>query len=289
VLMRILESAPSRYDLGIRLLTFGAVERVYDRLDARIAPGDRVLGPRCAARSSRLEHGLDQMWARLGDRAPQLAHHGVRVLGTHGGDAHALASPTQSTVGSPRSVDPRAAGPGSPKSARISRPGMGRRGREQLAVEPLVACGSWLAKTTCPSPSSPVTNPDGTSADRKGSAARSGPWNRSTGTPFGSSTQHALYAAGTREVVARVRRRKPGPTQLFRQAAQRCLVVHLEAGVHEIVTRTRVDHDALRLVVDPQGEAAVRASPGHEQAEHIDRESLPGRDVADLEAQVPES
>jgi demethylmenaquinone methyltransferase/2-methoxy-6-polyprenyl-1,4-benzoquinol methylase len=43
VLMRLLESAPSRYDRGIRLLTLGRVERTYDRLAAYIQPGWQVL------------------------------------------------------------------------------------------------------------------------------------------------------------------------------------------------------------------------------------------------------
>jgi ubiquinone/menaquinone biosynthesis C-methylase UbiE len=47
VLMRILESAPRRYDLGIRLLTFGSVGRSYDRLVSHIAPGQRVLDIGC--------------------------------------------------------------------------------------------------------------------------------------------------------------------------------------------------------------------------------------------------
>ncbi len=41
--MRVLESAPSRYDWGIRLLTLGQQERTYDRLAAQIKPGWRVL------------------------------------------------------------------------------------------------------------------------------------------------------------------------------------------------------------------------------------------------------
>jgi ubiquinone/menaquinone biosynthesis C-methylase UbiE len=47
VLMRILESAPDRYDLGIRLLTLGSVGRAYDRLVTNIAPGERVLDIGC--------------------------------------------------------------------------------------------------------------------------------------------------------------------------------------------------------------------------------------------------
>jgi ubiquinone/menaquinone biosynthesis C-methylase UbiE len=43
VLMRVLESAPSRYDRGIRLLTLGQVDQAYERLVAPIEPGWRVL------------------------------------------------------------------------------------------------------------------------------------------------------------------------------------------------------------------------------------------------------
>lgn len=43
VLMRVLESAPTRYDRSIRFLTLGRVERAYDRLAAQIEPGWRVL------------------------------------------------------------------------------------------------------------------------------------------------------------------------------------------------------------------------------------------------------
>lgn len=47
VLMKVLESAPSRYDRGIRLLTLGAVDRAYDRLAVCIEPGQRVLDLGC--------------------------------------------------------------------------------------------------------------------------------------------------------------------------------------------------------------------------------------------------
>jgi len=45
--MRILESAPRRYDLGIRLLTLGRVDRAYDRLASHIERGHRVLDVGC--------------------------------------------------------------------------------------------------------------------------------------------------------------------------------------------------------------------------------------------------
>jgi ubiquinone/menaquinone biosynthesis C-methylase UbiE len=43
ILMRVLESTPTRYDLGIQFLTLGQVARGYDRLAAWIEPGWRVL------------------------------------------------------------------------------------------------------------------------------------------------------------------------------------------------------------------------------------------------------
>jgi demethylmenaquinone methyltransferase/2-methoxy-6-polyprenyl-1,4-benzoquinol methylase len=47
VLMRILESAPHRYELGIRLLTLGQVDRAYDGLAGHIQAGERVLDIGC--------------------------------------------------------------------------------------------------------------------------------------------------------------------------------------------------------------------------------------------------
>ena len=47
VLMKILESAPSRYDWGIRLLTLGRLDKIYDRLASRIKKGQKVLDLGC--------------------------------------------------------------------------------------------------------------------------------------------------------------------------------------------------------------------------------------------------
>ncbi len=47
VLMRILESAPWRYDRWIRILTLGRLDRAYDRLASHIGEGDRVLDLGC--------------------------------------------------------------------------------------------------------------------------------------------------------------------------------------------------------------------------------------------------
>lgn len=45
--MKILESAPSRYDRGIRILTLGRLDKVYDRLTSHIKSGERVLDIGC--------------------------------------------------------------------------------------------------------------------------------------------------------------------------------------------------------------------------------------------------
>ena len=47
VLMRILESAPRRYELGIRLLTLGRLDQAYDRLASYIERGQQVLDMGC--------------------------------------------------------------------------------------------------------------------------------------------------------------------------------------------------------------------------------------------------
>jgi ubiquinone/menaquinone biosynthesis C-methylase UbiE len=47
VLMRILESAPSRYDRGLRILTWGRLDEIYDRLATHVESGGRVLDLGC--------------------------------------------------------------------------------------------------------------------------------------------------------------------------------------------------------------------------------------------------
>jgi ubiquinone/menaquinone biosynthesis C-methylase UbiE len=47
VLMRILESAPRRYELGIRFLTLGRLDQAYDRLVGHIKRGQQVLDIGC--------------------------------------------------------------------------------------------------------------------------------------------------------------------------------------------------------------------------------------------------
>ncbi len=51
VLMRLLESAPRRYDLGIRLLSLGRLDGVHERMAEHVSPGDRVLELGCGTGS----------------------------------------------------------------------------------------------------------------------------------------------------------------------------------------------------------------------------------------------
>lgn len=47
VFMKVLESAPERYDQGMQLLTLGRLERVHASVASRLKPGDQVLDVGC--------------------------------------------------------------------------------------------------------------------------------------------------------------------------------------------------------------------------------------------------
>ncbi len=67
ILMKILESAPGRYDRGIRIITLGRLDKTYDRLVSHIKEGQRVLDIGCgtgaltlkAARKNAKVKGID--------------------------------------------------------------------------------------------------------------------------------------------------------------------------------------------------------------------------------------
>lgn len=101
VLMKILESAPSRYDRGINIITLGRLNRVYDRLVSYIKKDQHVLDIGCgtgaltlrAARKGAFVKGIDvnpQMLEIAMQRAKQInvienvtfAEMGVAELGS---------------------------------------------------------------------------------------------------------------------------------------------------------------------------------------------------------------
>ncbi len=47
VFMKILESVPSGYEKGIRILTLGKLDKAYDGLTSHIKKGQKVLDPGC--------------------------------------------------------------------------------------------------------------------------------------------------------------------------------------------------------------------------------------------------
>ena len=59
ILMKILESQPSRYDRGIKILTLGSLETSYDRIASHIKKGDRVLDIGCGTGALTLRAALN--------------------------------------------------------------------------------------------------------------------------------------------------------------------------------------------------------------------------------------
>jgi ubiquinone/menaquinone biosynthesis C-methylase UbiE len=56
--MKILESAPDRYDAGIRILTLGKLDKAYDRLTSYIKRGQKVLDIGCGTGALTLRAAL---------------------------------------------------------------------------------------------------------------------------------------------------------------------------------------------------------------------------------------
>ncbi|MFQ5689145.1 MAG: corrinoid protein-associated methyltransferase CpaM [Gemmatimonadota bacterium] len=72
VLMRILESAPRRYDRGIRVLTLGRIGAAYDRLASRIRAGDRVLDLGCGTGALALRAAARGARVKAVDVSPEM-------------------------------------------------------------------------------------------------------------------------------------------------------------------------------------------------------------------------
>jgi demethylmenaquinone methyltransferase/2-methoxy-6-polyprenyl-1,4-benzoquinol methylase len=85
VYMKVLESAPERYDRGMRLLTAGRLARVHADIAARLEPGDRVLDVGCGtgmlvvllARRGCLVTGIDRSAPMLCQAARRLQVEGL--------------------------------------------------------------------------------------------------------------------------------------------------------------------------------------------------------------------
>lgn len=72
VLMRILESSPSRYDRGIRLLTLGRLDAAYDRLLSHVRAGQAMLDIGCGTGALTLRAALKGASVKGIDVNPQM-------------------------------------------------------------------------------------------------------------------------------------------------------------------------------------------------------------------------
>lgn len=100
VLMRILESAPDRYDAGMRMLTLGAVPRLQAALARRAVPrpGARVVEIGCG--TGAVTERLLERGARVEaiDQSPEMLDRARRRLAASGGGALVLRESTAAEI-----------------------------------------------------------------------------------------------------------------------------------------------------------------------------------------------
>jgi len=85
VYMKVLESAPGRYDRGMRILTLGRLERVHAEIASRLGAGDRVLDLGCGtgalaarlARDGAQVTGIDSSPAMLAQARQRIRSEGL--------------------------------------------------------------------------------------------------------------------------------------------------------------------------------------------------------------------
>ncbi len=70
--MKILESAPSRYDQGIRILTLGKLDKVYNRLTSHIKKGQKILDLGCGTGALTLKAAQKGAKVKAIDINPQM-------------------------------------------------------------------------------------------------------------------------------------------------------------------------------------------------------------------------
>ena len=87
VYMKVLESAPERYDRGMRILTLGRLERVHSDIVARLRPGNRVLDLGCGTGALAVELARKGMQVTGVDISPPMLGLASRRGGEEGLDA----------------------------------------------------------------------------------------------------------------------------------------------------------------------------------------------------------
>jgi ubiquinone/menaquinone biosynthesis C-methylase UbiE len=84
ILMKLLESAPGSYDRGIRLITFGKLDEVYDRFSRYIEKGHVVLDIGCGTGALTLKAALKQARVKGIDINPRMLEIAAKRLSEAG-------------------------------------------------------------------------------------------------------------------------------------------------------------------------------------------------------------